>query len=86
MFKVTLITPTGILMEEDAFMCVLPGEEGALGVLENHIPMIVALKKGRLDLYKTSSEIMRQYDIEKGYAQINKESCFVYTESGKSVG
>jgi len=80
-----LITPQGVIMEEDVFMCVLPGEEGALGVLENHIPMVVALKKGRLDLYKTSSEITKQYDIEKGYAQINKDSCFVYTESGECV-
>ena len=85
MFKVMLITPSGVLLDEDVFMCVLPGEEGALGVLENHIPMVVALKKGRLDLYKTSTEILRQFDIETGYAQINKESCFVYTESAESV-
>ncbi len=85
MFKFKLITPTKTLLDDEVFMCVLPGEEGVFGILENHAPMIVSLKKGRIDLYKTNSEIFKKFDIEKGYAQIKRDGCFVYTEQGESV-
>lgn len=80
MLTFKLITPTKTILEDNIFMVVLPGEEGNLGILENHALMTVSLKKGCLDLYQTSSEIFKKFDIEKGYAQINKDSCFVYTQ------
>ncbi|MGL4226928.1 MAG: F0F1 ATP synthase subunit epsilon [Rickettsia sp.] len=48
---VKIITPLSIAFEKQAKMVTLPGEEGMLGVLPRHAPMIVSLKAGLVQVY-----------------------------------
>ncbi|WP_341787411.1 F0F1 ATP synthase subunit epsilon [Rickettsia endosymbiont of Cantharis rufa] len=48
---VKIITPLSIAFEKQAKMVTLPDEEGMLGVLPSHAPMIVSLKAGLVQVY-----------------------------------
>lgn len=46
-----IITPLSVVLEKQARMVTLPGEEGVFGVLPSHAPMIVSLKAGLVQVY-----------------------------------
>ena len=47
-FHVSIITPQGEVFSGEIDSLVAPGEEGYLGVMANHAPMIAALQRGAL--------------------------------------
>lgn len=83
MLKFGLVTPIEIVCKEEVRMAVFPGAQGMLGVLENHAPMLVAVKEGRLDLYQTGSQVYRSFDVKEGYADITHDGCFLYVQVAK---
>lgn len=50
--KLQIITPDNSLFEGDARLVKLPGIDGSFEVLENHAPLISALKEGELKVVK----------------------------------
>ena len=49
-FHVQMITPDKIFYEGDVVSLVAPGEEGYLGVLADHAPLISNLRSGKIAL------------------------------------
>jgi F-type H+-transporting ATPase subunit epsilon len=45
-FKVTIVGPGGLALDQNVESLVAPGREGDFGVLAHHAPMIVALRRG----------------------------------------
>jgi F-type H+-transporting ATPase subunit epsilon len=48
LFHLSIITPKGEVFTGDIESLVAPGEEGYLGVMASHAPMIASLKQGAL--------------------------------------
>ncbi len=50
LFPLSIITPLGKIFDEKILSLKAPGVEGSFGVLNNHAPMIAALKEGVLSV------------------------------------
>ena len=54
LFKLEIVTPSGIIYQDDIRHIKMPGTEGYLGIMFNHAPFITTLKIGevKIDLEK----------------------------------
>ncbi|MBM3749774.1 MAG: F0F1 ATP synthase subunit epsilon [Acidimicrobiia bacterium] len=66
--RLEFVTPERLIAHEEVDELQLPGEEGSLGVLPGHTPMLVALKVGEM-WYRKGSEKFFGY-VGFGFAEI----------------
>ncbi len=76
-----ILTPGRRLAEAEVDAVTLPSLEGEIGVLPGHVPLFVALGKGRIKTRSGADE--DSYAVRGGYAQIRPESIIVMTEAGE---
>lgn len=56
MLKITVVTPSGTLYDGEVDYIVIEGNNGQMGILENHVPVVVPVKQGFLKLVKGETE------------------------------
>ncbi len=66
--RLEFVTPERAIAHEDVDELQLPGEEGSLGILPGHTPMLVALKVGEM-WYRKGSEKFFGY-VGFGFAEV----------------
>ena len=69
--KLSILTIDKPLFEGEAISVSLPGIYGRLQVLEHHIPLITALKKGTVRV--ETSEGMQEFFVESGTLEVRPE-------------
>lgn len=79
-----LVTPEKTLSSQEVDMAVIPGAEGDFGVLENHAPMISAIRPGVIDIYLGGS-ISERIFIAGGFAEVTNERCTVLATEAFSL-
>jgi F-type H+-transporting ATPase subunit epsilon len=72
MLRLKVISAQGVLLDVQAEHVSLPAEDGSIGILKGHAPMIVSLKNGQIK-YRTESGEER-LEIDRGIAEI-KDNC-----------
>ena len=70
--QVHLVKVNGILFSGEADAVVVPGGEGEMTVLPNHVPLVSALRKGSVIVRKDNEEVYR-HEVEKGVLEITGE-------------
>ncbi len=78
-FNFELVSPERVLVSESVEHVVLPGSEGQLGVLAGHLPSIVKLKPGVINVL-SGSTITRSIYVRGGFAEINAQETTVLAE------
>ncbi len=58
-------------------MIVLPGKDGEVGVLHNHIPMVIELNTGKIRIYN-NHHIDEEIEVGEGIAYIKNESIEIF--------
>jgi F-type H+-transporting ATPase subunit epsilon len=84
--KISVITPYGSYLEEEADFVKLPGKEGELGILPNHSALISTLTIGELIIEK--NEEKSYYFIPDGIVKVDKDSVSLlvsYVESSTEI-
>jgi F-type H+-transporting ATPase subunit epsilon len=74
-----IITPDRKLFEEEVKSVILPGIDGSFGVLDNHAPLIAALKKGIVNVTDLNSA-RHNFDINGGVVEILANRIIVLAE------
>lgn len=74
-----IITPDTKLYSGEVTSIVLPGIDGDLGVLNNHAPLITALKKGTISIIKESGE-NESFDTNGGIVEVLNNKVIVLAE------
>lgn len=77
MFPLFIIALDKVLFEGETNSVTLPGSEGELTILKNHIPLITPLKKGNIKL-KTKKEELN-FRINGGVLEVKPEKVVVLT-------
>lgn len=72
-----IVTPEKKVLEATAEFIVLPMEDGELGVLFNHAPLIGKLGKGELRI--THNGTVRKMMVDGGFAQIRSNVVNILT-------
>ncbi len=76
--KLEIVTPGGIIYDDDVAMVTLPGKEGEFGVLPEHASLVSLLETGVITI-ETVEKREIVVAINQGYVKVdeNKVSCIV---------
>ncbi len=74
--ELEIISPEKVVLSQVVDMAVLPGLEGDIAAMKGHIPMILLLRAGVIDLYQDNKVIDRLF-VEDGFAEMKETGCTV---------
>lgn len=77
-FRLEIVTPEARTYSDDVEMVVLPGEDGEMGILPLHAPLLSMLKPGELRLKKDGQETSMA--IGEGFVEVGPDRVSVITE------
>ena len=70
-----IITPDTTLYDGKADMVVVPGTDGLIGILNNHAPLVSALKSGSVKVKLDETEQM--FEVAGGVVEVLKNKVIV---------
>jgi F-type H+-transporting ATPase subunit epsilon len=76
--KCIINTPLSQFVSKEGDMIVLPSQQGELGILFNHMPLISELTSGKVKIYN-GSEVIEEINIEGGIAYIKADVVEIFT-------
>jgi F-type H+-transporting ATPase subunit epsilon len=79
--KLEVVTPYGLILNEDVDEVTAAGSEGEFGVLPGHAPFVTTLKVGMLT-YKKGSEVSYIF-VNSGYADVGPDKVVVLADSAE---
>jgi len=79
-----VVTPHRTVLVEDVESVTLPGIEGELGILPEHIPLLTTLDTGIMS-FKSSSGKTQAIAVHWGYAQVEGNSVRVLAELAETA-
>lgn len=80
LFSVQIILPAETVCSVMAYLVELPGEDGVIGVLQNHKPLIVNLKRGKVLIYTENN--IKKYYLHGGIARISNNALEILSDFG----
>ena len=79
-FKIELVNPEkSFLVKEDVFEVVVPGFEGEMGILKDHISIISFLKPGIIKVFSKSGD--ENYYVEDGIIEFKDNNLSILTST-----
>jgi F-type H+-transporting ATPase subunit epsilon len=66
--RVEIIAPSGCVFDGYCHMATIPGTNGDLGIMDNHVPTLARLRKGKVSIYNKGNKPVKDFDIEEGFA------------------
>ena len=78
-FRLEIVTPTGVVLDDQVVHVRCPGAAGDFGVLAGHAPMMAGLTSGRLGVDFTDHS--EDYAITGGYLEVHSNAAVVLAES-----
>lgn len=76
--KLQIVTPDGVVFSDDVEMVTLPGSEGQLGVLPQHISLMTQIVPGEVIVRKDGSD--RLFAVGEGLVEITSDSVAILTD------
>lgn len=76
-----LVTPDRLVMAEDVYMVVVPGTEGASGIMAGHAPYMTTLKDGEVAIYRSAAAQPERIAVTGGFAEVSERGLTVLAES-----
>jgi F-type H+-transporting ATPase subunit epsilon len=78
-FAFEVVSPERLLLATQAELAEIPAEEGDIGVLAGHAPMIVTLRGGIIRITETAGT-RKEYFVAGGFAEITPERTAVLAD------
>ena len=72
-FSVSLVTPDGPAFEGEAEMLIVPGQDGEIGVLARHAPLIATLKAGSTRVHLERDVDVREFATGPGFFKVEQD-------------
>ena len=76
--KLQIVTPDGIAFSDHVEMVTLPGSEGQLGVLPQHVPLMTQIVPGEVIVRKDGKD--RLLAVGEGLVEITSDSVAILTD------
>lgn len=83
-FTFEVVSPERLLLSTQVDMAEIPAEEGDMGVLAGHAPMIVALRGGLIRTHENGA-VTRTLFVGGGFAEVTTTSCTVLADDAVPV-
>ena len=78
--SLTICLPDNVYVKEKTDKVVLPIEKGNFTIIDGRAPTILLLHTGLIQCLDEKNEILKQYFINNGVADIVNNTCFVAAE------
>ena len=78
-----ILTPEKKLFSDDVFGVQLPGISGSFEVLDQHAPMIGALKEGRIKVLKDKNNHLAYFDTQRGFVEVLANNVTVWLKAAR---
>ena len=78
-FKLEIISPNEIVFEKEIDLVILPGSEGDLGILKDHMPFLTSLRVGIVYIY-LEKKIIETFLVTGGIVEVSQNKCSLLTE------
>jgi F-type H+-transporting ATPase subunit epsilon len=72
-FDLSLVTPDGPAFEGEVEMLIVPGQDGEIGVLARHAPLIATLKAGGTRVHIRRDEEVREFATGPGFFKVEQD-------------
>jgi F-type H+-transporting ATPase subunit epsilon len=72
-FDLSLVTPDGAAFEGEVEMLIVPGQDGEIGVLARHAPLIATLKAGGTRVHIRREEEIREFATGPGFFKVEQD-------------
>ena len=79
-----LVSPERILVSQGVDMVVVPGEDGAFGVLPGHALFLSGVRPGVIEIYD-GDKISDRIFVAGGFAEVTGERCTVLAEEAVNL-
>jgi len=79
----SLVSPERLFYSSKVWMVTVPGEEGDIGVLSGHAPVLSSIRPGLINVFLDEDNSYTQKEsffVSKGFARINASGCTVLAE------
>ncbi|WP_345986304.1 ATP synthase F1 subunit epsilon [Sulfurimonas sp. HSL-1656] len=83
-FKLEVITPNGLIFDNEAVEVTLPGEEGEFGVLPRHASLTTLLKAGVIDIVTTDKRT-ESIVVNWGVVQVTEDKVTVLVDGAVAI-
>lgn len=70
-FRLQIISPAAVVLDDHVAMVEVPGAEGDFGVLPNHAPFFSMLKPGVITVHMADGRHHRRFFAAAGYADVS---------------
>ncbi|GGD92688.1 F0F1 ATP synthase subunit epsilon [Paenibacillus nasutitermitis] len=80
-FLLEIVTPERKVYAEDVNMVIVKGQEGELGILPNHIPLVTPLRIAPIIIKKNKSEEV--IAVNGGFLEVRKDKVVILAESAE---
>ena len=72
-FDLSLVTPDGPAFEGEVEMLIVPGQDGEIGVLARHAPLVAMLKAGGTRVHIRRDEDVREFATGPGFFKVEQD-------------
>jgi F0F1-type ATP synthase epsilon subunit len=79
--KLKIYMPERVVVEKDVYRVVLPNNGSMLTVIEGRTPTLLALDRGLLRILDENNQVIEEYFVSTGAADIKNDTCTVLTEA-----
>ncbi|MCZ6628136.1 MAG: F0F1 ATP synthase subunit epsilon [SAR324 cluster bacterium] len=81
--KLEIVTPQHTVLETEASWVVVPGTEGELGILPEHVPLMTTLGSGVLQFDREGG--VSRVAVHYGYAQVQSDTVTILAEMAEQA-
>jgi len=81
-FKVEIYTPEKLFLNEETELLTVSGLDGEYGIMKNHIPCVIALKEGYIELTKNGEK--RRLTADGGYLEMDNNRARIFVSGCKN--
>jgi len=81
-FRLEIVTPEKTVFSEDVVSLVAPAENGYLGVLASHAPLLCSLKPGEIRIRRESGELL--YATSGGFMEVTPKRTVILSETAEA--
>lgn len=76
--RLEIVTPEAKAYSDDVDMVTVPGSEGEIGILPQHVPLLTGIKPGELRVLKNGKETFLA--VGEGFVEVTQERVIVLTD------
>jgi F-type H+-transporting ATPase subunit epsilon len=84
-FQLDMITPQQTVYSGEITALTVPAEEGYMGIMANHAPLITHVRRGKVKVQKTSGEILQFALTGDGFLEVYKNQARLLVDAVENV-